>query len=218
MKLKILIIIVLFLFSNKIISQGIEIVNPAGNSYLGVEIGPNKISSFSRGEDEYSFQGGVLAEHYFARHWSFSGRIKYFETGVSFYVPKTTGWFSNDEYSGTFKGAVIAIPFDIKWEFRIYKNLGASLKLGYAFTVETQSNYSNYSSNLSTDYVKQYGSVNYGAGLNYFINKKMAAYIDLEYFTGKPKGYSNAGFFGNTYHYTENKLINFGIKFDFEEM
>ena len=214
----ILIIIVLSLLSNKITSQTNEIVNPKGKWFFGVEIGTNKINSFSSRETKTSFQGGILTEYYFARHWSVSGRIKYFETGVSFFQSSADGGLlglSRNLYSGTFKGAEIAIPFSIKWEFRIYKNLGANLKLGYAFNIETKSTYSNYSNNLSTDYPKQYGSVNPGVGLNYFINKKTAVYFDIERYPGSTKGHTE-NIFGKISYEVENVLMNFGIKYSFK--
>jgi hypothetical protein len=220
MKYRILIILVLTFISNKIISQTNEIINPKGKWFFGAEIGINKISSFSNGESTNSFQGGILTEFYFAKHWSLTGRIKYYNTGVSFYKPNThTGsWLDlgTDESFGNFKGAVISIPLDIKWEFRIYKNLGGSLKLGYAYNIESTSNYGNYSANLNTDFPKQYGSADAGYGLNYFMNKKMAVYLDVEFYSGTAKGYSD-GFFGRNSYNTENYLINFGIKYNFKK-
>jgi hypothetical protein len=220
MKYKILIILVLSFLSNKIISQTNEIINPKGKWFFGAEIGINKINSFSNGESKNSFQGGILTEFYFTKHWSLTGRIKYYNTGVSFYKPNThTGsWLDlgTDESFGNFKGAVISIPLDIKWEFRIYKNLGGSLKLGYAYNIESTSNYGNYSANLNTDFPKQYGSANAGYGLNYFMNKKMAVYLDVEFYSGTAKGYSD-GFFGRNSYNTENYLINFGIKYNFKK-
>lgn len=68
-----------------------ETINPKDNLYIGTEIGLNTITSFSQGEQNHSFQAGVLAEYYTGRHWSFSARIKYFETGVSFIKTIMTG-------------------------------------------------------------------------------------------------------------------------------
>lgn len=220
MKYKILIFIVLSLLSNKIISQTNEIVNPKGKWFFGAEIGINKISSFSMGESKNSFQGGILSEYNFARQWSLLGRIKYYKTGVSFYKPDTHSgsWFDlgTDESFGNFNGAVISIPLDIKWQFRMYKNLRGNLKLGYAYNFETKSNYKNYSTNLTTDYPKHYGGINAGYGLNYFINKNIAVYLDIEYFGGASKGNSD-GFFGKHPYITENNLINLGIKYNFKK-
>lgn len=173
--------------------------------------------SFSLGEPNLSFQVGVLAEYYFARHWSLSGRIKYFETGVSFYDAGTNGisgyifsYSGSPSYNGNFKGAEIAIPLNIKWEFRLYKNLGGNFKFGFAHTIETKYEYSNYSKNLNPDdYPTEYQSLNLGYGFNYFINKKIAVYIDFEYYYG---GYSK----GNG-HANANDLTNFGIKYNFKK-
>ena len=213
----IFIIIGLSLFSNKIISQTNEIINPKGKLFFGLEMGTNKINSFSNGDSKTSFQGGVLAEYYFARHWSLSGRVKYFETGVSFNQPNSILFGVPLTYtsSGTFKGNVIAIPFNMKWEFRIYKNLGGNLKVGYAYNIETKSVYSNYSNNLSTKYPKQYGSFNSGAGLNYFINKKTALYLGVERYFGGTKGHAET-ILGKTSYEVENSLLSFGIKYNFE--
>lgn len=205
------------LFPSKVVSQATEIINPKGQWFFGVELGTNKINSFSNDESKTSFQGGFLAEYYFAKHWSFSSKIKFFNTGVSFFQSSVDAVFfdllDRDQYSGTFKGTVIAIPFAIKWEFRIYKNLGANLKLGYAFNIETKSTYSNYSSNISTDYPKQYGSTNSGFGLNYFINKKMAIYFDVESCRGGAKGHKK-NILKKTCYKVENSLLSFGIKFN----
>jgi hypothetical protein len=202
-----------------VFSQTNEIVNPKGKWFFGLEMGTNKIRSFTNGESKTSFQGGILTEYYFARHWTLSGKIKYFKTGVSFFQSSVDATFfdllDRDLYSGTFKGSVIAIPIGIKWEFRIYKNFSANLKLGYAFNIETKSNYSNYSNNLSTDYPKLYGSTNSGFGLNYFINKKTAVYFDVESYRGGTKGHTGNNF-GKTSYKVENGLLNFGIKCNFK--
>ncbi|MBC3757229.1 outer membrane beta-barrel protein [Hyunsoonleella sp. SJ7] len=213
----ILMIICLSLFSGKVVSQTKEIVNPKGKWFFGVELGTNKINSSPQGESKTAFQGGFLAEYYFAKHWSLSGKIKYFETGVSFFQSGSSGLFGpgTDLYSGTFEGAVIAIPFSLKWEFRIYKNLGANLKMGYALNIETKSTYRNYSSNLSTDYTKQYGSLTPGVGLNYFINKKTALYFDVESFSGSNKGHA-VNSFGRIGYNLKNVLMSFGIKHSFK--
>jgi hypothetical protein len=117
-----------------------------------------------------------------------------------------------DPYYGTFYGAVVSIPMDIKWEFRIYKNLGGSLKIGPTYNFETKSTYYNYSPNLITDYPKQYAGINSGYGLNFFLNKKLALYLDFEYFTGSSKGYSDS-FIGKNHYYTNNTFTNFGVKY-----
>jgi Outer membrane protein beta-barrel domain len=198
-----------------------EIINPKGNWYFGAEMGLNTITSFDLGEPNKSFQGGVLAEYYTGRHWSLSGRIKYFETGVSFYRPNTHtgGWFDlgHDSSLGTFSGAVIAIPLDIKWEFRMHENFRGYLKTGLVYNYETQSNY-NFSENVSTNHAKDFGSFNTGIGFSYFLNKKMAVYVDLESYSfgGQKASYQNLVLW-DTVYYTENSHLNFGIKYNFKK-
>ena len=161
-----------------------------------------------------------MAEYYFARHWSLSSRLKYYETGVSFYKQDTHsgGWFDlgTDENYGNFEGAVITVPVNIKWEFRVYKNFAASIKLGAAYNVEVKSNYGPYSEGARTDYSRHYASSNAGYGLNYFINKNFAAYIDVEGFIGQSKGKKD-GFLGQVNYRTRNNFLNFGVKYTFDK-
>ena len=217
---KLIIIAFFSLFPLKVISQTKEIINPKGKWYFGAEIGQNLITSYSFGENKKSLQVGILSEYYFARHWSLSGRIKYYETGVSFFTPSThTGSLidlGSDESFGSFSGAVISIPLDIKWEFRVYKNLAGSFKLGYVYNFETKSKYGAYSEGVNTDFPKQFSGINAGYGFNYFINKKYAVYLDIEAFGGGSKGHSN-GFLYDSYHITENSLISIGCKYTFKE-
>lgn len=216
---KLLIIAVLSLFPLKVSSQTKEIINPKGKWYFGAEIGQNLITSYSFGENEKSLQAGILSEYYFARHWSLSGRVKYYETGVSFFKPSTHtgGWFDlgSDESFGSFSGAVISIPLDIKWEFRVYKNLAGSFKLGYVHNFETKNSYGPYSEGADTNFPKQFSGINAGYGLNYFIDKRYAVYLDIEAFGGGSKGHSE-GFLYDSYHYTENSLISLGCKYTFK--
>ena len=111
-----------------------------------------------------------LAEYYFAKNWSINGRIKYFETGV---VNK------NDSSKGVFEGAVIAVPLNIIWKYRIVNNFSGNLKLGLTLNQEIKSNYY-YPSNQSTNYSTFYGTFNPGIGLNYFISKNTAIYMNYE--------------------------------------
>lgn len=213
-----LLLAMFILLSNTIRAQS-EIVNPSGKWYFGAEIGNNKIESFRLSEPNTSLQGGLIAEYYTNRHWSLCGRIKYFKTGVSFDYPSTHtgGWLDlgSDAYHGQFKGATIVLPVAIKWEFRVYRNAAASIKLGYAHSFETKSRYSNYSQNLRTDYPKEYGSLVTGFGFNYFLDQKVALYIDIEsYFGGEKAAIPRLIFDDN--QYLINNLINLGIKYNFK--
>ena len=212
MKTKLYLIIIFIFFSSKVISQS-EIINPKKCLYFGFEIGNNSITSYELGEQNKSLQGGILTEYYFAKHWSISGRLKYFKTGLSF--------ISSTAY-GQFDGAVISIPINFKWEFRIIKNLSANLKLGAAYNYEIQSNY-NFSQNINTDNPKSFASLNSGIGLNYFITKEIGVFIDIEQFRlGGYKGKKNVGGYDfniNPFrdNYTNNNLINIGVKYNFKK-
>ena len=214
-----LILVFLFFASTQIYSQQSN-VNPAGKWFFGAELGTNAIRSSEN--DHTKFQGGIAVEYYFARHWSLSSKIKYFETGVSFYIPSTPivnsyifgSYGGRPEYFGTFKGAVVAIPVYLKWEFRVYKNLAASVKIGYCNSIETKSEYINYSSNVETDYPKRFDSYSSGFGLNYFINNKWAIYMDFDTYNGASKA-SLPNFLGSNSYSVQNDLSSLGLKYCF---
>ena len=77
--------------------------------FFGAELGLNTITSFNLGEPNKSFQGGILAEYYMGNHWSLTGKIKYFETGVSFFKAGTNGTYLGSETKALiFKGNVLS--------------------------------------------------------------------------------------------------------------
>ena len=75
---------------------------------FGVELGSNTITSHNIVKNKTSMQGGFVVEYYIGNHWSLIGKIKYFETGVSFFKQGTGGLFSSSETKAlTFKGSVL---------------------------------------------------------------------------------------------------------------
>ena len=213
-------ILIAALFYTSVYSQDENFVNPKGKWYFGAETGLNVIKDYSLNKTNISLQGGFLAEYYFAKQWSFSGKIKYFKTGLEFYSPDTHSgsWFDlgHDEFYGTFRGAVISIPVYVKWEFRVYKNLNANLKVGAAYNFETQSTY-DYSANLETNYPTSYPTANSGLGLNYFVDEKLAVFLDYEVYLGSPKkGDTQSIIFDDGYR-TRNMLLNLGVKYNFQK-
>ena len=202
--LKTIIIICLSLLSYKGISQEDNIVNPKDKWFFGAELGTNVITS-SQPQPKTNLQGGVLAEYYFAKHWSVSGRIKYFTTGVITQF--------NDEI-GVFKGSVISVPLNLNWEFRISKNFSGNLKLGIAHNKEIRSDY-NYPANQSTDYATFYRSFNPGFGFIYFISKNTAIYINHEVFVLGNRKQEKTSALDIIPNSPNNKLFNFGIKYNF---
>jgi len=195
---------ILGLLSDKIISQTNEIVNPKGKWFFGAEIGLNTITSIHPSKIN-SIQGGILAEYYFAKHWSVNSRIKYFKTGVL---------NKYDSAIGIFEGAVISVPLNIIWEYRILNNFSGNLKLGIALNQELKSDYY-YPPNESTDYSKFYGTFNPGIGFNYYISKNTALFMNYEvYVLGNDR--DDADLFDIVPNSPNNNLFNIGIKYNFE--
>ncbi len=197
-----------------------EIVNPDGKWFFGVEIGQNTITSYTLNEPYKSFQGGILTEYYFGRHWSLTGRIKYFNIGHSYFfqgyiVKAGFGFFSSSSYPDKlfqFDGKVFSIPINLNWEYRISKNFHGTLSGGFSYNFETKTNY--VLLNIE-DYQKyslnQYFGYNTNFGFNYFISRNNAIFINLEYYLGNKR---KLGFF-----YPErnsNTLLNFGYKYSFK--
>lgn len=191
-----------------------SIVNPRGKIYFGIEVGHNTISSFEFNESKTSFQGGLSAEYYFARHWSVSGRIKYYKIGASFSDDGSLLESLKTTYtSGRFVGEAVMIPLDIKWEFRLYRNWAGFIKCGYALSIETKSEYSNYSPEIIENFSNYNHSFFAGYGLTYFINEKDAVFFSVEGFVGGNKGKQEGWhFFDDGRKYLTNTLINVGYK------
>ena len=213
-------ILITALFCTSVYSQDENFVDPKGKWYFGAETGANIIGDYSLDKNDVSLQGGFLAEYYFAKQWSLSGKIKYFKTGFEFYSPDTHSgtWFDlgQDEFFGTFRGTVISIPVYVKWEFRVYKNLKANIKVGAAYNFETQSPY-NYSANLETNYPTSYPTPNSGLGLNYLMDKKLAVFLDYEVYMRSPKKGNTQTIILDDGYRTKNMFVNFGVKYNFQK-
>lgn len=198
-----------------------EIVNPAGKWFFGAEIGPNIITSYNFNEPNKSMQGGILAEFYTGRHWSLTGRVKYFETGLSYIkqgYSNGSGFLSFGSSGNAifYQGAIVTVPVNIKWEFRIHKNFSGNLNLGANYNFEIESNYyysreADYSKYNS----KEYFSYNSGIGFNYFISNKRAVFINIESYIGGVRGNTESLIFSSPINNT-NILVNFGYKYNFK--
>jgi hypothetical protein len=188
-------LILCFLLTSLYISaQTSEIVNPKDKWFLGIEVGKNEIISTTSKSTQY----GILGEFYFHKNWSFTGRIKYFKTGVT-------------DFELNFTGAVISIPLNIKWEFNILENFRANLNTGIAFNKEVNSNYQ-YAHNRDEKFSTMYRTFNTGIGINYFASEKIGIYFNLEiYLFGNHRSIHKPWMFPNS---PENKHHNFGIKFN----
>ena len=194
-------------------------IDPTGNLYLGIEGGTNIVKSLET-ENKEAIQFGAKAEYYFARHWSLSTGIKYYDIGVSYYTPGSSSGnviFNLDSQAqfGNFKGNALTVPLQIKWEFRLYKNLGASLNLGATYTFETKSEYGAYSSDKKVNFSNNYGGFISGIGINYFLNKNSALYFSYESISGSVKG-EYSGFIFSDSKNTFNQLTSIGYKYVFK--
>lgn len=196
-------LLLLLLSSIKGFSQLNLSVNPENNWFFGAEIGTNAITTIHPDHKIY-LQGGLLAEYYFAKNWSLSGRIKYFKTGITDQL---------EVGERKFEGEVISIPFNITWYYRFVNNFTGNFKIGVAYNQEVKSEYS-YPENERTDYSKFYGNFNPGFGLNYFVSPKTAIYINYEVFVlGSDK--KERGLFDFLSNSANNNLFNIGIKHSF---
>lgn len=200
----IIIILLLILFGNRVNSQSNELSSLKNNWFFGLEIGTNKIISFQDSNSNESLQIGVLAEYYLSNQWSITGRVKYFKTGLS---------FTNNKYR--FDGKVISVPINIKWEFRVFKNLKANLNLGLAFNQEIESKYS-YPMFENTDFSSFFTNLNSGIGFNYFISKRFAVYTNIEVYLWGNDRKDDEDLFFIVPQSTDNRLLNLGIKYNFK--
>tara|TARA_B110000114_G_C14989996_1_gene356164 strand:- start:265 stop:870 length:606 start_codon:yes stop_codon:yes gene_type:complete len=193
----------------------IENIHPKGKIFFGGELGGAIVKLENT---DISFQGGFLVEYYISNHWSISSKIKYFQTGVSFYQEGTSGLFGINERFGTFKGENIAVPLNIKWEFNILQNLSGNLKIGIAYNKELKGDYTNYSNNIDTKLFKSeyFGSV-FGLGINYFLSNKSALYLDFEVLGGTKKGVKSRGLFNDEDIYNSSALVSIGYKYSFSK-
>lgn len=172
--------------------------------FFGLEIGNNTITS-SNLSNKNSLQGGFMVEYYFAKQWSVFGRLKYYKTGTM-----------NNAETAYFKGAVLSLPLDFKWEYKITNKFNGNLFTGIALNKEVKSNYY-YPANEKIEYSTFFGSFNAGVGLTYFLNNKTAIYFNYEtYKYGGYKG-TSGNILGAKNYYTENNLLNIGLKHNFKK-
>ena len=158
---KILLIILLGFITLEMNAQTLKRIKPKEKWFLGVESGLNTITSLNPNQTNFT-QCGILIQYYFNEELSVSGRLKYFETGVSY-----LGKFSR----GYFEGTVISLPIDINFEWEIFKKFNGTAQLGIAVNKEVKTNY--YPDYDKFNYSTFYGSFNPGFGFNYFLTKKM---------------------------------------------
>lgn len=199
--------LIFLLATGSIFAQN-EKFNPRGKWFFGAEAGINTITSYNFGEQQNSLQGGLLAECFFAKQWSVTGRVKYFKTGVSF---RKGGKFYR------FDGAVVSVPVNLKWQYRIAGNFHGSLKMGVVVNSEVKSDYS-YNDAYTENYAPVFASFNTGLGFSYFVNSQTAVYIDYEiYVLGNYRGVAEDWIGPIPPQATNNALLNLGVKYSFKK-
>lgn len=194
-----------------------RIISKKKDWFFGAEVGINAVTSYNLGEANKSFQGGFVAEYYFNNHWSLIGKLKHFETGVSFFKTGTNGtYLSSATKALIFKGSVLSLPICVKWNYKLFSKLKGNLKVGLAYNFETKSNYK-LATNIDTNNPKSFGSFSAGLGLEYIANTKNILYLDFD--TNQLGGYkgNDNGFILPTNYYTTNNLLSIGIKHNFKK-
>ncbi|OYU85509.1 MAG: hypothetical protein CFE24_00990 [Flavobacterium sp. BFFFF2] len=179
-------------------------MNLKGKWFFGADVGSNNITSFYASKPEYdTFQAGVMAEYYYKKKWSVLARIKYFETGLSYsYYGKYN----------VFKGAVFAIPIDLKYEFKLLGSFRIHFQLGLAYNYETKSDYL-YNYDANTNNATQFISINSGMGLSWYLTKDTAIYGMIDIFNlGGKKGNTSNWIVDSQNYYANNNLLSIGIK------
>lgn len=170
--------------------------------FFGAEIGNNTITSINS-ENKNSFHAGILSEYYFSDKWSLLGRLKYFKTGVS-----------NLNNSAVFKGTVLSVPINLKYEYNIASKIKGNVIIGFAFNKEIKSTYY-YPPNENIDFTTFYGNFNTGLGWSFDISKNTNLFMNYEvYILSKDKS-NNDGFLQIIPNGPNNNLLNIGFKYNF---
>jgi hypothetical protein len=215
MKNRIFIIFLMLSYCSITYSQTDSIVNPNKKWFFGAEIGTNKILSFYYNEPTKSFQGGFITEYYYSKKWSITGRLKYFKIGASRGIVYNT-------YNNTvdlknyhrFDGEVIAVPINLKFEYKIFRNFRGNFKFGFALNQETKSEYQ-YPIGERTNYSTFFIDYNLGLGFIYYVNNNSAIYIESEFKgLGKDRDDLQTFIAPNS---TNNSFFNFGVKHCFKK-
>jgi len=187
--------------------------------YINAELGLNQINSYysTPNDKDILFQAGVGTEYYLLKQWSLAARLKYYSTRVTFFVPDTHSGniidFGHDKYSGKFKGEVLSVPLDLKWELELSPKFNFHSMIGIAFTKEIKSEYTSYTKNISTKNPSTYNAFNCGLGISYKLSSKIQTYVNYEIYIGQIKGYSKSFWITENYK-TKNALLNFGLKYN----
>ncbi|EKB61441.1 outer membrane beta-barrel protein [Bergeyella zoohelcum] len=193
---------------------------PESKLLIGAETGINiNVSDYENDTKKVSLQGGLLAEYLLNKNFSLIGKVKYYQSEVIFTYSEIigSGMFGNhyNFITSSYNGKIISIPITFNYNFKIYKNISGSLRLGPSFNSEISSDY-NYPTSVNKDYSKFFVGISGGINLNYNTENKVY-FIGFEPMFGVARGKTSGQDLdgkNQTQRYNmENYLINVGMKF-----
>ncbi|WP_272150048.1 outer membrane beta-barrel protein [Tenacibaculum aiptasiae] len=162
---------------------------------------------------------GIGAEYFLSKKSSLSLRIKYLNTGIEYHKAKISagfaGFFGSPEKAFSYKGKIITIPFNYKFENRFFfKNIKYFLNTGVAlnFTVEDRFL---IAKNITPNYNnKTYFNFNLGAGFIYKLNNKIHLSISKEIsLLGGAKTQESVGFIFPQKLSPYTSILNIGLRY-----
>lgn len=194
------------------ISGQTERLNNKGKLFVGAELGGNVVHKDNGNVIHPQF--GVSGEYYFARKWSFSTKIKLHKAHLYYYHPEVTGCRflcdNEDEKIANFESYNILIPINLKWDYKIAKNLYGYINGGFFINIETKS-YRNVTDNVKLNHNPVYASMNMGTGLGYQLKNNNVIYIDYNFYRGGDM-IKEDGFGWDSYYYPINSHISIGYR------
>lgn len=201
------------------ISGQTERLNNKGKLFVGAELGGNVVHKDNGNVIHPQF--GVSGEYYFARKWSFSTKIKFHKAHLYYHIPKpepypckigglSCGWGDREEKIANFESYNILIPINLKWDYKIAKNLYGYINGGFFINIETKS-YRNVTDNVKLNHNPVYASMNMGTGLGYQLKNNNVIYIDYNFYRGGDM-IKVDGFGWDSYYYPINSHISIGYR------
>ncbi len=205
-----------------IFSVNIPAQNITENRFLfGAETGINiNQSDFINDTKKISVQGGILVEYILNKNFSVMGKLKYYESQIIFPYSKIVGTgmlFNQYEFfTCKYDGIIISLPITANYNFKIYRSLSGSLRLGTSINSEISNKY-DYPAEVKKDYGNFFIKITGGINLNYN-TEKIIYFVGFESLAGAKRGSITGKDFNNhqqTQNYAmENYLFNIGMKFN----
>ena len=179
--------------------------------FINGELGVNSVGIKSE------FHISIGTEYFFSNKSSFSLRLKYLQTGI--YTRggnNSNSWLNlNPYYKFSYKGNVLSIPFNYKFESHFFIN-----KMNYFFNGGFALNFTLnerflIAENLNPNYEnKTYINFNLGTGFIYKLNDKIDLFLSGEiYAFGGAKTKESVGFIFSRRLKPSTSVLNLGIRY-----